>query len=153
MDPYRELADRIKQSTGTRQSLLYQGIVTKVSGKMCSLKIGGIEVEAKLRASEIEDEQELLITPKVGSAVVAGTLSGDMNDLVVFAVDQAESITINGGQLGGLVNIRTLTEKLNEFVNTYNGHTHTGAHGPTSAPLTQGKTFATDDYEDKKVTH
>ena len=48
-----------------------------------------------------------------------------MTNLVVVAVDVAESITINGGKLGGLINIEALTAKLNELVRVFNSHTHT----------------------------
>lgn len=53
----------------------------------------------------------MLVTPKVGSAVTIGSLSGDLRELVVLQVDHIETIVINGGKLGGLINIGQLTKK------------------------------------------
>lgn len=110
--------------------------------------------------SETDDGGQLLVVPKVGSAVIVGSLSGDLAELAVLAIDKAESITLtattvtlNGGKLGGLVKVAELTQKLNELVQAFNGHTHTGTHGPTSPPVSQAKAFSKDDYEDTTVKH
>ena len=95
----------------------------------------------------------MLIVPKVGTAVIIGSLSGDYSSLVVLAVDHVESITINGGKLGGLVNIEDLTKKLNELVKAVNSHTHQGTHGPTDPPLTKAQEFKKTDYEDVTIKH
>ena len=140
MDRYKELAERLKAATGGRETVLTQGIVTKVDGLLCEVKIGGLTVpDVRLRASETEDSGQLLIVPKVGTAVMA--------------VDHVERITVNGGQLGGLVNIGELTARLNALVDAFNAHTHQGTHGPTSAPLKSAEAFSRGDYEDEKITH
>ena len=150
MDRYKELAERLKAATGGRETVLTQGIVTKVD----EVKIGGLTVpDVRLRASEMEDSGQLLIVPKVGTAVTVGSLTGGLSELVVLAVDHVERITVNGGQLGGLVNIGELTARLNALVDAFNAHTHQGTHGPTSAPLKSAEAFSRGDYEDEKITH
>ena len=155
MDQYKELATLIKQASleGSRVTIL-QGIVKEVSGVTCTVEIGSLTVsDVRLRASEKQEETQILITPAIGSAVILASLSGDMTNLVVVAVDVAESITINGGKLGGLINIEALTAKLNELVQVFNSHTHTAPNGPTTPPTTSAKQLQRKDYEDEKIKH
>ena len=155
MDQYKELATLIKQaSSGGSRVTILQGIVKEVSGVTCTVEIGSLTVsDVRLRASEKPEETQILITPAIGSAVILASLSGDMTNLVVVAVDVAESITINGGKLGGLINIEALTAKLNELVEVFNSHTHTAPNGPTTPPTTSAKQLQRKDYEDEKIKH
>ncbi len=155
MDQYRELATLIKQaSSGGGRVTILQGIVKEVSGITCTVEIGSLTVsDVRLRASEKQEETQILITPAVGSAVILASLSGDMTNLVVVAVDVAESITINGGKLGGLINIEALTAKLNELVQVFNSHTHTAPNGQTTPPTTTASQLQRKDYEDEKIKH
>ena len=155
MDQYKELATLIKQaSSGGSRVTILQGIVKEVSGVTCTVEIGSLTVsDVRLRASEKQEETQILITPAIGSAVILASLSGDMTNLVVVAVDVAESITINGGKLGGLINIEALTAKLNELVQVFNSHTHTAPNGPTTPPTTSANQLQRKDYEDEKIKH
>nr|DAY38844.1 MAG TPA: hypothetical protein [Caudoviricetes sp.] len=155
MDQYKELATLIKQaSSGGGRVTILQGIVKEVSGVTCTVEIGSLTVsDVRLRASEKQEETQILITPAIGSAVILASLSGDMTNLVVVAVDVAESITINGGKLGGLINIDALTSKLNELVQVFNSHTHTAPNGPTTPPTTSANQLQRKDYEDEKIKH
>ena len=163
MDDYNRLRQHIMSLSGAgRQMTVCQGIVKGVSGNTCDVMIGGLSVpDVRLRASLTDDEGELLIVPKVGSAVVVGSLTGDYTQLVVLQVDHVESIVINGGKLGGLVNIEQLTEKLNALVNAFNNHTHvvnttgtaTAQSGTAQAVVSQAQRFAQADYEDTTIKH
>nr|DAQ02331.1 MAG TPA: hypothetical protein [Caudoviricetes sp.] len=155
MDQYKELATLIKQaSSGGSRVTILQGIVKEVSGVTCTVEIGSLTVsDVRLRASEKQEETQILITPAIGSAVILASLSGDMTNLVVVAVDVAESITINGGKLGGLINIEALTAKLNELVQVFNSHTHTAPNGPTTPPTASANQLQRADYEDEKIKH
>ena len=101
----------------------------------------------------------MLVTPKVGSAVTIGSLSGDLRELVVLQVDHIETIVINGGKLGGLINIGQLTQKINELVEAFNNHTHQvtvshpGGTFTTVKPTDSAKSFNKSDYEDEKIKH
>lgn len=160
MNEYSKLKDYLKGIGGSKGIAIIQGIVKSVSGNLCEVEIGNIVIpDVRLRASELDDDGEMLVTPKIGSAVTVGSLSGDLAQLVVLQVDHIETIIINGGKLGGLINIEQLTEKINDLVNTFNGHTHqvTVSHpGGTFTTVTPGSSassFQKGDYEDIKVKH
>lgn len=170
------LARNIRDLVGGKTLTIYQGEVTKVDGSLCTVKFANQEIsDIRLRASSVDVDKQMLITPKVGSSVVVGSLSGDLSELVVLQVDEVESIEINGGELGGLIKIEDLTNKLNKLVrevnalkNTFNGHTHNGTITGTAAggavtgsctcaaPAQQAQEaseFDKDDYEDTTIKH
>lgn len=163
MDQYRRLRDNLMQMIGAGKEItIWQGIVKSVEGTTCTVTFGKLDVEGvRLRASLAENESHLLIVPKVNTAVVVGSLSNDLSLLVVLAVDEVESITINGGKLGGLINIESLTQKINELVRTFNNHTHqvsttgsaTAQTGTAAAVASKASELNKSDYEDTKVTH
>lgn len=171
MDQYRRLIVNLRKMGNPAKLAIYQGIVKAVDGDTCSVEFGKMTVSGvKLRASVAEVQSKILVTPAVGSAVVVGSLSGDLNNLVVLVVDKIDTIVINDGKLGGLINIEQLTQKLNDFVNTYNQHTHSvssatftgtvgGAPatgtitGVTAQPPSAAASFDKANYEDDKITH
>lgn len=171
MDQYRRLSDNLRKMGNPAKLAIYQGIVKAVDGDTCSVEFGKMTVSGvKLRASVAEVQSKMLVSPAVGSAVVVGSLSGDLNNLVVLVVDKIDTIVINDGKLGGLINIEQLTQKLNDFVNTYNQHTHSvssatftgtvgGAPatgtitGVTAQPPSAAASFDKSNYEDDKITH
>ncbi|MBR0183081.1 MAG: hypothetical protein IJQ05_07400 [Bacteroidaceae bacterium] len=153
MNEYSKLKEFLN-GFGGKGIAITQGIVKSVSGILCDVEIGSIVIPGvRLRASELDDEGEMLVTPKIGTAVTVGSLSGDLTQLVVLQVDHIESIVINGGKLGGLINIEQLTDKINGLVDTFNSHTHTGVHGATSGPNSPASSFRKGDYEDEKIRH
>ena len=167
MTQEQRLIRNIKAAAGPQQLAVYQGEVVAVDGETCTVVFASQRVEGvRLRASTSELEQQLLVVPKVGSAVVVGSLSGDLAELVVLVVDEIERIETNGGKLGGLVNIGPLVDKLNELVRSFNAHTHTIPSGgvvcgelPNAAPVSVPKTagsaqeFDRGDFEDETIKH
>lgn len=110
------------------------------------------------------DETEGLVvaTSKIAKIV---TRTGDVTMEV-----SAQGIVMNGGKLGGVIDIAKLTEKVNGLVDAFNGHTHTIASGgiatqgsataqatvaPVTVPAVTSKAEKLDrgDYEDEKVKH
>jgi len=169
MDKYRELGESLRNiGGGGRTITIYQGIVNSVDGNLCEVQIGNIAIpDVRLRASEADDDGEMLITPKVGTAVTIGSLSGDLSQLVVLQVDHIETIVINGGKLGGLINIEQLTEKLNTIEDDINSLKNVmsswtpvaqdgGAALKASVSTWAGQTLTKSqrgDYEDETVKH
>lgn len=171
MDQNRRLKNNIKSIVGPAPMTIYQGIVTTTDGITCSCRFGSTEIsDIRLRASLTGRDRQMLVVPKTGSAVIVGSLSGDLSSLVVLQVDEIDRIEINGGQLGGLVNIGDLTDRINELVDAFNRHTHsiptgavavTGASGAASnaAPVTvpaitdKAQQLERDDFEDKDIMH
>ncbi len=170
MTPERRLADNIKRLQ-PEKLWMTQGEVVSIDGLTCTVKIGDAEIEGvRLRASLTEREREILVVPKIGSSVTLGCLTADLNNPVVLQVDEIESITINGGQLGGLIKIQELTDKINELVDKFNTHTHTLDTGtvqvegtavkqanisPITVPSVTSKAakLNKNDYEDDTIKH
>lgn len=146
---------------GNQQYYVGSGIVTAVDGVTCDVQIGDIVVPGvRLRATEIQNDAEILIVPERDSAVIVGSLTGDYSQLVVLQVDRAESVklagtvTINAGRNGGLINIDGLTDSINALVDSFNRHTHVGNMGnPTTPPTVPAEKMNKNDYEDTKITH
>lgn len=176
MDPFKQLADRLNELRPTTQALIY-GIVHSVSGVTCSVMVGSQLIEdVSLRATAVDKEGHYMVIPKVGTAVLLANINGDLSRLVVLTVDVADRIEMTGeviyndGQLGGLVKIKELTEKINELVQAFNSHTHTlqtGSVAVTGSATSQSNTepievpavsskakeLNAEDYEDKKIKH
>ena len=168
MNEYSKLKDYLS-GIGGKGIAIIQGIVKSVSGKLCEVEIGNIVIpDVRLRASELDDGGEMLVTPKEGSAVIVGSLSGDLSQLVVLQVDHIDSIVINGGELGGLINIEQLTEKLNAIEDDINSLKTAMGTSWVVAPQDGGAALKTaistwasqqltrsekSDYEDEKIKH
>ncbi|WP_181215098.1 hypothetical protein [Phocaeicola faecicola] len=168
MDQYKRLYENLR-NVGGQKITIWQGIVKSVESITCTVTFGKQDVSGvRLRASEKENADNILITPKVGTAVTVGSLTGDYSQLVVLQIDQIETIIINGGKLGGLINIETLTEKINKLVDAFNSHTlASGAvavagsatnqsnPAPIQVPAIQQKADKLNkgDYEDEKIKH
>ena len=167
MTQEQRLLNNLKNAVGPAPIAVYQGIVVSVEGITCTVRFGDMDVAGvRLRASEASEDAQMLIVPRVNSAVIVGSLSGDLSELVVLAVDVIERIEINGGKLGGLINIEALTDKINELVNAFNNHTHTIQTGqivcgsyPNAAPVqvpavtSKAQLLQKSDYEDETVKH
>ena len=96
----------------------------------------------KIKQAEVVIGDTSAVMDADGCRIKTANMAADIN---------ADDIVFNGGKLNGLVIIQKLTDKLNELVQAFNSHTHTGAHGPTSTPLSQAKTFNKADYENEKI--
>ena len=166
MTPERRLADNIKRLNPTSMWLT-QGEVVTVEDLTCTVKIGDAEIEGvRLRASLTGRDRQILTVPKVGSCVTLGCLTADLNYLVVLQVDEIEKVIVNGGELGGLIKIQELTDKINALVEAFNSHTHllpAGAvitsAGPSTNPVNvpaitkKAAKLNKKDYEDETIKH
>lgn len=167
MTQEERLIRNLQAAVGPAPITVYQGIVVSVEDTTCTVRFGSMDVSGvRLRASEASDDAQMLIVPRKDTAVIVGSLSGDLSQLAVLSVDAVERIEINGGNLGGLINIRELTEKINDLVKAFNSHTHTiptggvvcGAYpnaNPVNVPAIASKAAALDkaDYEDETIKH
>lgn len=167
MTPEQRLVRNLREAVGPTPITVYQGIVVSVEDITCTVRFGEMDVSGvRLRASMVDDDAQMLIVPRKDSAVIVGSLSGDLSQLVVLSVDSVERIEINGGKLGGLINIEELTAKINALVDAFNGHTHTIPNGaitcgtyPSVAPVTvpaitsKAQKLDKKDYEDETVKH
>ncbi len=121
MDPYRELRELLAKIGGGKATNLYQGVVTALSDITCEVSIDGLSIpDVRLRASTEVDGAQIIVRPAVGSVVIVGSLTGDLDHLVVLSMDRAEEVIINGGKLGGLIKVQELTKKLNTIESEVN---------------------------------
>ncbi len=126
----------------------------------------------------------LCLFPEVGSFVVVGFVADGAAGVVLLTekiesaeivigntsvVVNADGIAFNGGELGGLVVIGKLTDKLNELTRTvnkliesYNNHIHattatigagsaTGVISPITAKVSSANSFNSSDYENENI--
>lgn len=113
------------------------------------------------------DEADLITADENGVSVTRGkyscTITKDSINLScsdgATIVLSDNSITLNGGSLGGLINISDLVSAINSMVSTFNGHTHqfewngqsgSGATKPTTSTM---DSISAADIEDTNVTH
>lgn len=153
MDNYRLLNNLLKE-INSKEITILQGVVTAVNVPTCTVRLGNITVsDVRLRASESTNKHEFVIIPKLNTPVLIGSLSGDLNQLAILSVDEIEKIIINGGELGGLINIISLVNKMNELITIFNEHIHTAPNGATTTPLTLMSSVERSALEDKKINH
>lgn len=158
----KEAIQQIAREGGTLQGMFYVADVVSASDDECVVDIDGLQLSGVRTGAIVDDNtNKLRIKPKAGSKVMVADLYGDKTQLMVVSFSEIESITINGGNLGGLVNIASLTEKLNDLVDKFNNHTHsvstkgtaTAQAGTAAATLNQANPFNENDYEDEKIKH
>lgn len=143
-----------------------------------------------LYAVENADLKGVCMIPSVDSAVLVSRIGGS-NELfvamfsvidrvvittekvrAVISTDKVEvdcdEIVFNGGDNKGMVKIEQLTTKINELVDSFNKHVHSGviigvsggsgapavgAAGNSAAPTAAAARLNLSDYENEKITH
>lgn len=191
-DVRRKFNERLNAAGAQHQ----YGTIVKVdeSLRTCDVQVGGIVYEGVLLyACERAELKGFVAIPKKDSLVVVATLAGSSRmyvalfseiDKVIFTIGDnvnmtcdgeqievsAPKIIINGGNLGGLINIEPLTQKINDLIEAFNNHTHaiepgkvavTGTAASQSnpapvmvpAPAAKHGSVSRSDYEDDNVTH
>lgn len=165
MGKEKEIRDAIRKICGIDNQgfLFFNAEVVSVDDETCTVKRNSLEfTDVRLAAVIDGNTKNLLVKPKLGSMVLIADLSeGLMRDLAVIGWSEVETITINGGEFGGLVKIQELTNKLNALVQKFNTHTHTVATtgtataqtGTAAATSVQASQFSKSDYENDKIKH
>lgn len=145
------------------------GIVKDVdkTENTCTIDDDGVEwLGVRLRAITGESNG-IVAYPKTGAYVLCVKVEDTEEWAVIKASEyesiemKIESLLINGGELGGLVKIEELTNKLNDLVTKFNAHTHittaTVGSSPTpgtiAATTNQAEPFNKSDFEDTKIKH
>lgn len=126
MNNAQEIKEAIRRIAvgGRGKQLHLVGTVKSVEGETCTVDIAGLELdEVRLTAASDGADGKLLLTPKAGSRVLMVDLSGgELRDMAVVGYTHVEKIEatcgqieLNGGDNGGLVNVKELTDKLNNI--------------------------------------
>ena len=189
MDIYGQIAQAIRRIAGVKVggATIFPAVVKQVDGAVCTVTVGDLDIsDVRLRAVINNDQDQILRIPKQNSQVLVADMSGgEFCELVVIEQSQTEKIdltigqttlviedgkiTINGGNLNGLVKIQELTDKLNNLVQEinaiktkFNAHTHsvkttapagTWTTEPTTSSASDVSDFNKSDYEDTAVKH
>lgn len=133
--------------------------------------------DCRLNAVIDSYDNHLTILPKENSFVAFLRLEGLSSSCLVISYTEIDRILVrmndiqadisssgiilNGGSLGGLVNISQLTAKLNQLIAAFNSHTHqvsttgssTAQSGIASPVASSFQPFSQNDYEDTKIQH
>lgn len=158
------------------------GKVTDANGTTCSVKINDTLTLSDVLCIAADDGESnnIKIKPAIGSKVLMADLSGgNLRQMIVVAYTQIaelempkiESLIINGGNKGAIINIEDLTGKINEVIDvlnnlitSYNDHTHivsttgnataqtgTAQKIPTSAK--RATELSSSDFADDMIKH
>ena len=158
------------------------GEVIETNGTTCSVKINDTLTltDVLCVAADDGDSDNIKIKPAIGSKVLMADLSGGtLRQMAVVAYTQIaelempkiESLIINGGNKGAIINIEDLTGKINEVIDvlnnlitSYNDHTHivsttgnaTAQTGTTQKIPTSAKRateLSSSDFADDTIKH
>ena len=161
-------------SGGTSRVRVQVGTVKEVNEKegTCVVEREEMPELHDVRLNAVVDEKvtdRFTVFPSVGSYVLVLLMGDDTEGLIVatstvekvmvktggitMQVDK-NGVVLNGGSLGGLIDIQKLTDKINSLVDAFNNHTHVVSSGGTANPITsKASTLSKSDYEDNKVKH
>ncbi|MDR3226132.1 MAG: hypothetical protein LBT56_00475 [Prevotellaceae bacterium] len=99
MDTYSGIKEKIRRIAGTeklQQTTVFPAQVEKITGTTCTVKIDELLMnDVRLRAVINNENEQLLITPKVGSYVLIVDLSGgEYRDLAVISYSEIDKIEL-----------------------------------------------------------
>ncbi len=96
MDKASEIKRLLKEIVGDNGNYPFTAIVTAVNGNTCTVKINEdlLVPGVRLKATTDNDDNYLLITPKIGSRVLMLSATGTMENLTVIQVDEIAKIEI-----------------------------------------------------------
>lgn len=138
----------------------------------CTVTLVKSDLELDEVLLSINETEDWLVYPKVGSRVFIGIVENEKTFAFVSQVSEVDDIKWRGGGHGGLVivgelvnKINRLEDRVNSLISRHNSHIHTTTatigSGPTVgviAPTTNQETSITpntqvSDLENDKITH
>ena len=95
-DKFAQLKENLKAIVKANPNLPLDGIVTKISGDTCSVKLEGDFEISDIRLKVTSDGTDnLLVIPKIGSRVLMLSTDGTIGNLTVIKSDHAEKVFFN----------------------------------------------------------
>jgi len=94
MDKYRRISELLK---GFQQSgqVFFPATVESIEGNTCTVKVDSLSIsDVRLKATTTKTDNQVLLTPMIGSNVLIGSFSGDFNNLFVLSADVIDTIEI-----------------------------------------------------------
>jgi hypothetical protein len=117
--------------------VFFPATVESVEGTTCTVKVDSLSISVvRLKATTSKTENQVLLTPMVGSDVLVGSLAGDFNNLFVLTTDVIDlvDITCNGQNL-----MQNISDLIGAFSGTLQLTTSVGAATGTFDPATIAK--------------
>lgn len=104
-----ELIEILKKAILPKPQLpIITGKIKAVAGDSCTVVVDGQDLtDVRLKATITGSEDKLLLTPKVGSLVLIGSLTGDLKDLCVLKIDELEKLEYKQDGLGIEIDSKT----------------------------------------------
>ena len=94
MDRYRRISELIKGFQRSGQTF-FPATVESVDGNTCTVNIDGLSIsDVRLKATTTKTDNQVLLTPMIGSNIMVGSFSGDYNNLFVLSADVIDKIEI-----------------------------------------------------------
>ena len=112
MDKYRRIAMLLRGFQASGQTF-FPAKVESVEGNTCTIIIDGLSIsDVRLKATTTNTNNQVLLSPAVGSDVLIGSVSGDYSSLFIVSADTIQNIqvTCNGQNL--MQNISDLIQAL-----------------------------------------
>jgi len=117
--------------------VFFPATVERVDKTACTVNIDGLSVsDVRLKATTTKTDNQVLLTPTIGTNVLIGSFSGDLSNLFVLSADEIDNIEITCNGQNFMQLLSQLLQALSKAqVITPNG---TGTFDPgTIATLTQ----------------
>lgn len=106
MDKYAKLAELLKGLNPSPTTLITVEVVS-VEGDTCTVDVDGLPVDGVFLRPTTAGESKILLTPKVGSFVLVGSLSGDLKQLVVLAADELQKVELISENISLLLDVES----------------------------------------------
>ncbi len=105
MDKAAELKRLLREVVGFENSLPIPAKVIEVNGDHCSVEVEEdlVLTDVKLKATIGAGDNQLLITPKIGTNVLLMSLTGELDNLTIVKVDEVESVSFKQKDLSVLL--------------------------------------------------
>ncbi len=177
MDKYRQIGELIKAFQRSGQSF-FPATIESVEGLTCTIKVDNLSIsDVRLKATNDDTEDTILLTPAVGSNVLVGSMSGTFDNLFIVHSDSISEaylkvgettfkldkngVEINGGKNDGVVKIKDMVSWMTKVYNDLQSlSTQLSTHLVAGNGAALGMSFnvttpnpSKADFEDTKVKH
>lgn len=177
MDRYMQIAKLMKAFQRNGRVFL-PATVESVEGNTCTINVDGLLIsDVRLKVTNDETDDMVLITPAVGANVLAGSLTGSLSNLFILHTDSfsqaylkageisfkmdKNGIEFNDGKNSGIVKVKEITEWMGKLYKDIQvlktllkAHPVAGQGAPLGLnwEINAPKPIQRD-FEDTKVTH
>jgi hypothetical protein len=169
MDKEARVVELLKNLMQNKGQLFFTAEIVSIEKNTCTIKVDNLTLsDVRLKPTTDQLEDDIILTPAVGSSVLVGSFSGDFSNLFVLQSDTISAaslkigsisvnidkngIVCNDGKNGGTLNINELISWMNNVAADMKTiATGLAAVPYTFVPVTQPPNKTS--LEDTKVTH